>query len=115
MDKETEEYLAKIRKTVAESKRMVESAKLRFAETDRMLEASGTSREEVMKMRFSSAQTAAVNAELERCGFAPLDDGGYSGMEFVAAPSPAVGAADVREDMENRRRKFGAMMKQFRM
>ena len=62
MDRETEEYLAKIRKTIAESKQMVESAKLRFSETDRMLEESGTSREEIMKMRFTPEQKKAVNA-----------------------------------------------------
>jgi hypothetical protein len=59
--KTTEEYLAGIRRTIAESKRMMESVKLRFAETDRMLEESGTSREEVMKMRFSREQRVAVN------------------------------------------------------
>ena len=115
MNKETEEYLAKIRKTIAESKQMVESAKLRFAETDRMLEESGTTREEVMKMRFTPEQKEAVNAELERRGFTPLDDGESPYIEIAAATSPVVGAADVQEDMENRRRKFGAMMKPFRM
>ena len=116
MDKEeTEAYLAKIRKTIAESKRMVEAAKLRFAETDRMLEESGTSREEVTKMRFSTAQKEAVNAELARRGFAPLDDFELPDLAIAAAASPVVGAADIQEDMENRRRKFGAMMKQFRM
>lgn len=64
--KTTEEYLASIRRTIAESKRMMESVKLRFAETDRMLEESGTSREEVMKMRFSREQRVAVNEELKR-------------------------------------------------
>ena len=59
--KTTEEYLAGIRRTIAESKRMMESVKLRFAETDRMLEESDTSREEVMKMRFSREQRVAVN------------------------------------------------------
>jgi hypothetical protein len=34
---------------------------------------------------------------------------------IAAASSPVVGAADIQEDMENRRRKFGAMMKPFRM
>ena len=114
MDKSTEEYLAKIRRTIAESKQMVEMAKLRFAETDRMLAESGTSREEVMKMSFSEEQKEAVNAELQRRGFASLED-------FVEKPSdayaaqPAYDAADASPDMENRRRKFGTMMKQFRM
>lgn len=116
MDRKTEEYLEKIRKTIAESKRMVDSVKLRFAETDRMLEESGTSREEVMKMRFTPEQKVAVNAELERRGFSPLEDGDdLRNSAIAAAPSPVVGAADVQENMENRRRKFGAMMKAFRV
>ena len=115
MDRETEEYLAKIRKTIAESKQMVESVKLRFAETDRMLEESGTTREEVMKMRFTPGQKEAVNAELERRGFSPLEGEDLQNLAIAAAPSPVVGAADVQGDMENRRRKFGAMMKPFRM
>lgn len=113
MNRETEEYLAKIRKTIAESKRMVDSVKLRFAETDRLLEESGTSREEVMKMRFTSEQKEAVNAELERRGFSPLEDGDEAPV--VSFSASAFGASDVSSDMENRRRKFGAMMKVFRM
>ena len=114
MDKSTEEYLAKIRKTIAESKQMVEMAKLRFAETDRMLAESGTSREEVMKMSFSEEQKEAVNAELQRRGFAPLEASEVKPSDAYAA-QPMYDAADVSPDMENRRRKFGAMMKQFRM
>ena len=87
MDKSTEEYLAKIRKTIAESKQMVEMAKLRFAETDRMLAESGTSREEVMKMSFSEEQKEAVNAELQRRGFAPLE---VSEEEFESEPMSAL-------------------------
>jgi hypothetical protein len=73
---ETDAYLAKIRKTVSDSKNLVESAKLRMAETDRMLEDSGTTREEVMKFSFTAAQKEAVNAQLERMGFEKLDDDG---------------------------------------
>lgn len=115
MNNDTDEYLAKIRKTIADSKRMVESVKLRFAETDRMLEESGTTREEVMKMRFTSEQKEAVNAELERLGFPPLEGVEPQNQVIASASSPVVDAADVQEDMENRRRKFGVMMKSFRM
>jgi hypothetical protein len=114
MDKSTEEYLADIRRTIAESKRMVEMVKLRFDETDRMLSESGTTREEVMKMSFSEEQKAAVNAELRRRGFAPLEEPEEKPSDIYAAPS-VFDAADVSPDMENRRRKFGTMMKQFRM
>ena len=114
MDAATEEYLAKIRKTIAESKQMIETVKLRFAETDRMLEASGTSREEVMKMRFSAEQREAVNAELERRGMAPLAED-----ELAPAPKPRAypikEAADAEVDGEYRHRKFATMMKTFRI
>lgn len=116
MDKETEEYLAKIRKTVAESKQMIESVKLRFAETDRLLADSGTSREEVKNFRFTPEQFKAVNEELRRRGLPPLEETPPElDREMAAVASPRIDAADVQEDMENRRRKFGAMMKQFRM
>ena len=96
MEKSTKEYLDKIRLTIAESKRMVESVKLRFAETDRMLEESGTSREEVMKMRFSPDQKAAVNAELQRRGFAPIEDPEEEPSDAYAA-QPMYDAADVSQ------------------
>ena len=115
MDREMEEYLAKIRKTVAESKQMIESVKLRFAETDRLLAESGTSREEVANFRFTPEQRKAVNDELRRRGLPELEESTETGRDAVVATVPRFGAADVQEDMENRRRKFGAMMKQFRM
>lgn len=117
MEKTTEEYLAGIRRTIAESKRMMESVKLRFAETDRLLEENGMTREEVMKMRFSPEQKAAVNEELKRRGMAPLEDYDVeSDRENArAAASPMIGAAEIHEDLENRKRKFGTMMKRFRM
>lgn len=114
MDAATEEYLAKIRKTIAESKQMIETVKLRFAETDRMLEASGTSREEVMKMHFSEAQREAVNEELERRGMAPLVDA-EDEPRVRARSLPVADAADVETDGDYRRRKFATMMKTFRI
>ena len=116
MDGETEDYLARIRRTVAESKQMIASVKLRFAETDRLLAESGTSREEVKNFRFTPEQRKAVNDELQRRGLPPLEDTPPEfDREMAAAASPRIDAVDVQEDMENRRRKFGAMMKRFRM
>ena len=129
---ETEAYLAKIRKTVRESKNLVESVKLRMAETDRMLEDSGTTREEVMKFAFSASQKEAVNAQLERMGFEKLDDDGdiCSGYgerslgpgaadENMRLPACEAGAnftaGDGDGSVENRKRKFNVMMQQFRM
>ena len=128
---ETEAYLAKIRKTVSESKSLVESAKLRMVETDRMLEDSGTTREEVMKFSFSAAQKETVNAQLERMGFEKLDDGDIRGEygerslgpgaadENMRPPACEAGAnftaGDGDGSVENRKRKFNVMMQQFRM
>ena len=129
---ETEAYLAKIRRTVRESKSLVESAKLRMAETDRMLESTGTTREEVMKFSFIAAQKEAVNDQLERMGFEKLDDDGDIRSEY-GERSLGAGAADenIRPSaceaganftagdgdgsVENRKRKFNVMMQQFRM
>ena len=129
---ETEAYLAKIRKTVRESKNLVESAKLRMVETDRMLESAGTTREEVMKFSFSSSQKEAVNEQLERMGFEKLDDDGDIRGEYgertlgpgaedensrpVACEAGAnFTAGDGDGSVENRKRKFNVMMQQFRM
>ena len=114
MDASTEEYLAKIRKTIAESKNMVETVKLRFAETDRMLAQSGTSREEVMKMRFTSEQLSAVNAELERRGFEKLE-GTDESFQVSQKVHTLADFSDASADGENRRRKFSTMMKQYRI
>ena len=129
---ETEAYLAKIRKTVSESKSLVESAKLRMVETDRMLESAGTTREEVMKFAFSASQKEAVNEQLERMGFEKLDDDGDIRREYgerslgsgaedenirpaacVAGANFSAGDGD--GTVENRKRKFNVMMQQFRM
>ena len=69
--RETEAYLARIRKTIAESDRLVEQVGLRMRETDRMLEQQGLTREQVMAMHFSEAQIEAANAELTRRGLDP--------------------------------------------
>ena len=114
--KSAQEYLKEIRRTIAESKRMVESVKLRIAETDRMLAESGTSREEVAKFTFTPGQIAAVHEELRRRGMR-LPDGADAGIQCgtSAVPHWPAANADVPESMDNRRMKFGAMMKQIRM
>ena len=130
---DTEVYLAKIRNTVKASRSLVESAKLRMVETDRMLESAGTTREEVMKFLFSASQKEAVNNQLERMGFDRLDDddgdvrreygerllGVGAVDENVRAQACAAGAnfsaGDGDGSVENRKRKFNVMMQQFRM
>ena len=130
---DTEAYLAKIRNTVKASRSLVESAKLRMVETDRMLESAGTTREEVMKFSFSASQKEAVNEELERMGFDRLDDddgdvrreygerslGAGAADENIRPQAYAAGAnfsaGDGDGSVENRKRTFNVMMQQFRM
>lgn len=114
MDAETKAYLDRIRKTIADSKNLVSQAELRIAETDRMLERQGLTREQVMAMRFSEAQMEAVNAELRRRGLDPIEDlpDNPASVEFPESPFPAGSSS---AELENRQRKFGMMMKPFQI
>ena len=120
LDRKTEEHLARIRKTIEESNRIVEQANLRIRETDRMLEQQGLTREQVMAMRFSDAQFEAVNAELRRRGMEPLErlDGeggaGYGGIPEGSYSTRLASEDSVPGDeLAERQRKFGMMMKPF--
>ena len=120
--KDIDAYLARIRKTIADSERLVSQAELRIAETDRMLESQGLTREQVMAMRFSEAQIEAANAELKRRGLDPLEKwGGLQEREEeqLRAEEPASGdGADNKsggDDLAYRQRKFGMMMKPFQI
>jgi len=115
--KEMAEYLAGMRKRIAESERLVSEANLRIAETDRFLAANGLTREQVLNFRFTPAQRLAVNEELARRGLPPIEDDDTFG-DFDAATAaiadegaPASGA----DELEERRRKFGAMMQTYRI
>jgi len=119
---EIEAYLAMIRKTIADSESLVSQAELRIAETDRMLEQQGLTREQVLQMRFSDAQLAAANAELARQGLAPIaadEEGSGWDANREAADAPlthGVGLPDpATDDPDRRREKFGMMMKPFRI
>ena len=122
---DTEAYLARIRKTIADSERLVEAARLRIAETDRMLEKQGLTREQVMNFRFSQEQREAVNRELVRRGLDPIE----AWDEEVEAPNAGDLDADGRDvrlpdvefssspdgELAERQRKFGMMMKPFQL
>ena len=120
-DRDYEQYLAKIRKTIADSEDLIAQTELRIAETDRMLERQGLTREQVLAMRFTDAQMEAVNAELKRRGLDPLekwraqDDVG--GAEPIASDPDVFGDGPATSDaeLENRQRKFGMMMKPFQI
>ncbi len=87
-DQQLDEYLARIRKTIAESEALVEQAELRMHETDRLLESQGLTREQVMALRFTKEQKLAVNEELKRRGLPPLEDDGAEVDDDPAAPPP---------------------------
>ena len=115
--RDTEAYLARIRKTIEESNRLVAQVGLRIQETDRMLEQQGLTREQVLSMHFSDAQMEAVNSELRRRGMDPLEKWEHDGLaeqeEFsIGRPPPAVEAPPDAE-LAERQRKFGMMMKPF--
>lgn len=111
-DIKTEEYLARIRKTIAESERLVESVRLRMAETDRLLESQGLTREQVLGFKITPAQREAADRELVRRGFAPF---GAEEEPAYSAPPVAEEACVTADEFESRRRKFGMMMKPFQI
>jgi len=117
--RETEAYLARIRKTIAESDRLVEQVGLRMRETDRMLEQQGLTREQVMAMHFSDAQIEAANAELKRRGMDPIErwerDGLTAQEEFAVGRPPTDVEASADAELVERQRKFGMMMKPFQI
>ena len=87
-DQDLDEYLARIRKTIAESESLVQQAELRMRETDRLLESQGLSREQVLALRFTKEQKLAVNEELKRRGLPPLEDDGAEVDDDPSVPPP---------------------------
>lgn len=116
---ETREYLAKIRKTIAESRNALESARLRMLETDRLLESQGLTREQALAAEVPKEHLAAVDEELRRRGLAPL--GSEIGEDFDSATkalreealAPPAGADE--GTVEARRRGFGNLMHRYRI
>lgn len=127
---DTEAYLARIRRTIAESNRLVDQVELRIRETDRALEAQGLTREQVMSIRLSDEQRVAMNRELARLGIDPRTVADVmapdvdAGQE-IGAPKPVADARredvapqsvdDAADDLAHRRMKFGLMMKPFQI
>ena len=121
-DRDIEAYLARIRKTIADSNAMVSQVELRIAETDRLLASQGLTREQVMGFNFSGEQKLMVNEELKRRGLPPIEDemdgiaDGLREDQFSGRPAmPNFEAGDAQGDLENRQRKFGMMMKPFQL
>ena len=113
-DKDIQSYLARIRKTIADSESLVSQAELRIAETDRMLERQGLTREQVMKFHFTEAQREAANAELKRRGLEPLEDWSHGRMD-TQSDDTAMRPSDGSTELAERQRKFSMMMKPFQI
>ena len=118
-DRDVQAYLARIRKTIAESENLVSQAELRIAETDRMLESQGLTREQVLNFHFTEVQREAVNEELKRRGLDPLAEWESDvGREAIDEPNVSnLASEDFAPDSElaDRQRKFGMMMKPFQI
>ena len=114
-EREVEEYLASIRQTIAKSENLIAEAELRMAETDRFLEAQGLTREQVLNLKLTGEQRRLVDEELKRRGLPGLEEDEATGAPPVFGATPSWGAQDTQGDLDNRRRKFGAFMQQFRM
>ena len=112
---ELDAYLAKIRKTIADSRALVAQAELRFAETDRFLESQGLTREQVQAMHFTESQREAANRELVRLGMEPLEVVDDEPAAPAETPSAVRRPAEADDELENRRMKFSMMMKPFRI
>ena len=120
--KDLKAYLAHIRSTIAKSESLVSQVELRMAETDRMLERQGLTREQVLAMRFSDAQIEAAKAELRRRGLDPMER--WERGDAEPAPAAASGHAAAADgghpppddaELANRQRKLGMMMKPFQV
>ena len=119
LKRETEAYLARIRRTISESEALVAQAELRRAETDRMLASQGLTRKQVEALTFTPEQLGAVNEELRRRGM-PQREGEWlhttaDSTDGGQAAEPNFEVADSQGDLENRRRKFNTMMQNFRL
>ena len=120
---EIQAYLAKIRKTVAESEAMARQIDLRMQETDRLLASQGLTREQVLKLQFTDEQRELVNEELARRGLERLDFSAHEGFddltdrmrEVASARSVGEEIAGGNDEVSDRAGKFRMMMQQYRV
>lgn len=109
-ENDIEAYLKRIRESVAQGEELVRQAELRMAETDRMLESQGLTREQVLAMKFTDEQIAAVNKELNRRGL--------ESVNFDDSLSSDYGNRledDSDVDTSGRHRKLRRLMRQVRL
>ena len=118
--REIEESLARARKTVAESRALVEQVNLRIQETDRFLAKQGLTREQLRHFRFTKEQRLLANEQLKRMGLSPIEE---EDLDFDAATEAIRAATETDsgafgEDgdiVDERRRKLGAFMQGVRL
>jgi len=119
---EVEATLERARRTIAESKALLEAVELRRQETDRLLASQGITREQLKAMTFTDEQVELVNGELARRGLPPVD---RDAIAETAALQDQIdeerarivddGGAKGEDAVENRRRKLGSMMQEIRL
>ena len=116
--REIEETLARARKTVAESRALMEQVDLRIKETDRFLEKQGLTREQLSHFQFTKEQRILANEQLKRMGLPPIEEEDLSfdsATEEIRAMSEDAGASFGADAVEERRRKFGDFMQGVRL
>ena len=114
--REIEESIARARKTVAESRALVDQVNLRIQETDRFLAQQGLTREQVRNFRFTKEQRIFANEQLKRMGLPPIEE---EDLSFDAATdairAEAEAGAPGGDIVDERRRKFGDFMQGVRL
>ena len=122
MDKdEVKDYLARIRKTVEQSKDLIQQAELRIQETDRFLASQGLTREQVRKMQFTPEQRELADEELKRRGMPPLNDVFPLDPPYEAenerfrAVKRDPGDCGTESTLQERQRKLSTFMQPFRL
>ena len=120
---DVQKHLDMIRKTIADSKAMVQKVELRIQETDRLLASQGLTREQVMGFQFTDEQRELVNRELERRGLAPLSFSSPEGFDLKTdqlrsaadgAPTDD-GPGRPAVDLDERASRFKMMMNPYRV
>ena len=115
--REIEETLSRVRKTVADSRDLMNQVNLRMQETDRMLAKQGLTREQVRNFHFTPEQKLLVNQELKRRGL-PVLEGDRTDFDSITAEiraSQIETVPDGEDVVSDRQRKFGNFMREFRL
>ena len=115
--REIEASLARARKTVAESRALMDQVNLRIQETDRFLAQQGLTREQVRNFRFTKEQRIFANEQLKRMGLPPIEE---EDLSFDAATAEIraaaeAGAGQSGDIVDERRRKLGDFMQGMRL